>query len=271
MAKTVVGLMDTSRAANDVVQELTNNCRCDRSDISLVARGSQGEFTGGAGATGDVKDEKTSGALKGAGAGAALGGIAGFIAGAASLAIPGIGPIIAAGPIASALAGAGLGAVAGGLIGGLTRLGVPEDEAHYYAEGVKRGGTLITVHARNDDMADCAARVMKRYGAADIEKRAMDWKKQGWGGRVSDEDRALPLAQEEESLAGTGNVEGVVRVYSYAIETAPADEMMPEGEERAVGQAGQQSARPGSRSAYRGPERRKGRGDYVGAERRAGI
>src|SRR3982751_6408840 len=105
----------------------------------------------------------------------------GLVAGAAALTIPGIGPFIAAGPIAAALAGAGIGAAAGGAIGALVHLGVPEEEAHYYAEGVRRGGTLITVNASTDEMATCAAMVMKNHGAADIEQRAAQWKQQGWG------------------------------------------------------------------------------------------
>jgi hypothetical protein len=124
-----------------------------------------------------------SSALTGAGTGAALGGVAGLALALAPLAIPGIGPILAAGPIAAALAGAGIGAVAGGLIGGLTRLGVPEDEAHYYAEGVRRGGILVTVAADADAQAEVAVAVMKRHGAVDIDQRAAEWKKQGWRGR----------------------------------------------------------------------------------------
>ena len=172
MAKTVVGLMSTAREAESVVRALVSECGCERSDIGLVARGSQGEITGGAGTTGDQGSEVASGALKGAGTGAAIGGVLGLVAGVASLSIPGLGPFIAAGPIASALAGVGIGAAAGGLTGALAKLGVPEDEAHYYAEGVRRGGTLITVHAGSDERAQCAAQVMRRHGAADIEAGA---------------------------------------------------------------------------------------------------
>lgn len=231
MAKTVVGLMETREEAARVVQELTEKCNCDRSDIGLAARGSQGEVTGGAGTTGDRTDEATSGALKGAGAGAALGGVLGLAAGAASLAIPGLGPIIAAGPIASALAGAGVGAVAGGLIGGLTQMGVPEEEAHYYAEGVKRGGTLVTVHARNDEAANCAERLMQSHGAVDIENRASTWKQQGWGGRFS-EDQVFPVAEEQLAVGKRKVSQGRARVYSHVTET-PVEETVQLRDERA--------------------------------------
>jgi uncharacterized protein (TIGR02271 family) len=232
MAKTVVGLMETREEAARVVRDLTEKCNCDRSDIGLAARGSQGEVTGGAGTTGDRTDEATSGALKGAGAGAALGGVLGLAAGAASLAIPGLGPIIAAGPIASALAGAGVGAVAGGLIGGLTKMGVPEEEAHYYAEGVRRGGTLITVHARNDDAASCAERIMQSHGAVDIENRASTWRQQGWGGRFSEEDQVLPVAEEQLAVGKRKVSQGRARIYSHVTET-PVEETVQLREERA--------------------------------------
>ena len=155
MTQTVVGLMDTPREAESVVRDLTSSCGCDRSDIGLMARGPQDEAGSARGAEG--ASEVGAGALKGAGTGAAVGGVLGLVAGAASLAIPGVGPIIAAGPIAAGLAGAGIGAVAGGLIGALTKIGVPEDEAHYYAEGVKRGGTLITLHARDEGTTELPA------------------------------------------------------------------------------------------------------------------
>jgi uncharacterized protein (TIGR02271 family) len=147
-----------------------------------------------------------------------VGGILGLVAGAAALTIPGVG-FIAAGPIAAALAGAGIGAAAGGAIGALMKLGVPEHEAHYYAEGVRRGGTLITVHARTDDMADCAAQVMKRHGAADIEERAEQWKEQGWSGKLMTEGEQVLPVTEEELVVGKRQVsQGGVRVYSHVTE-----------------------------------------------------
>jgi hypothetical protein len=61
--------------------------------------------------------------------------------------------------------------------------GVPEDEAHFYAEGVRRGGALVTVNAENDELAARAVEIMKRYGAVDIDQRAAEWREQGWNGR----------------------------------------------------------------------------------------
>jgi hypothetical protein len=113
--------------------------------------------------------------------GGVVGGAAGLAASLMGLAIPGIGPIIAAGPIVATLSGAGVGAVAGGLIGGLTDMGVSKSDAEYYAESVRRGGALVTVRA-DDTRADRAAEIMRDHGAVDIEQRAEQWRERGWSG-----------------------------------------------------------------------------------------
>ena len=94
--------------------------------------------------------------------GAALGGATGLLAALASLAIPGVGPIIAGGVLGTTLAGAGIGAAAGGLIGALTSLGFSEEDARYYEEGIRGGGTLVTVHD-NARTAD-ATRILEQFG-----------------------------------------------------------------------------------------------------------
>jgi uncharacterized protein (TIGR02271 family) len=233
MAKTVVGLMEDTREAESVVRDLTASCGCDRGDIGLVARGQERGAPEGNNLGGRAEDDFASGALKGAGTGAAIGGVLGLVAGVASLSIPGLGPLIAAGPIASALAGAGIGAAAGGLIGGLMKLGVPEEEAHYYAEGVRRGGTLITVNAASDKVADCAANVMRKHGAVDIDERAAQWKQSGWSGRFADaQGQVLPVAQEELAIGKRQVSKGGVRVFSHVTET-PVEETVHLREERA--------------------------------------
>jgi uncharacterized membrane protein len=107
-----------------------------------------------------------------------LGGLGGFVVGLAALAIPGVGPILAAGPIASALVGAGVGAVTGGLIGALVDLGLDEDEAEYFAEGVRRGSTLVTVRVP-DNMADRALSILNRYNPVDLDSRVNMWRESG--------------------------------------------------------------------------------------------
>ncbi|HWQ56028.1 MAG TPA: hypothetical protein VN442_20240 [Bryobacteraceae bacterium] len=108
------------------------------------------------------------GAATGAGTGAAVGGTLGLLAGIGALAIPGVGPFIAAGPIMGALAGAGTGGVVGGLIGALVGMGIPEYEAKRYEGLVKKGGILVSVHCDDSDWVKRAKEIMERTGADDI-------------------------------------------------------------------------------------------------------
>jgi hypothetical protein len=140
----------------------------------------------------DAADD-ASGAATGAVTGGVVGGAAGLAASLMGLAIPGIGPIIAAGPIVATLSGAGVGAVAGGLIGGLTDMGVSKTDAEYYAESVRRGGALVTVRA-DDTRAERAAEIMREHGAIDIERRADQWRQRGWTGW---NDQAQPYTPED--------------------------------------------------------------------------
>lgn len=108
------------------------------------------------------------GATTGAAGGLAVGGILGWLAGIGALAIPGIGPFVAAGPIVAAIAGAGIGGAVGGIAGGLIGLGIPEYEAKRYEGLVKSGGLLISVHVDNDDYQKRAKDILERNGARDI-------------------------------------------------------------------------------------------------------
>jgi len=108
------------------------------------------------------------GMATGAGTGAVVGGTLGLLAGIGALAIPGVGPFIAAGPIMAALAGVGGGGVVGGLIGGLVGLGIPEYEAKRYEGMVKQGGILISVHCDNGDWVKRAKNILEREGAENI-------------------------------------------------------------------------------------------------------
>jgi hypothetical protein len=108
------------------------------------------------------------GAATGAGTGAVLGGTLGWLAGIGSLAIPGLGPFIAAGPIMAALAGAGVGGAVGGITGALIGMGIPEYEAKRYEGRVKKGGILLSVHSDNSEWTKRAKEVLERTGAEDI-------------------------------------------------------------------------------------------------------
>jgi len=260
MSKTVIGLLDNLGEAQDVVQDLVAS-GIERDDIGFMANEKQAAPT----RTETTREgaDVASGALAGAGTGAAIGGVAGLALALAPLAIPGIGPIVAAGPIAAALTGAGIGAVAGGLIGGLTRLGVPEEDAHYYAEGVRRGGILVTVAADDEREAERAAEILRRHGAVDIDQRGTEWKKQGWQGRFEagtagmqtagtqslDAERTVPVT-EEELVVGKRNVEqGGVRVYSRVVER-PVQETVQLEQER-VEVERRPASRPASADAFR--------------------
>src|SRR5271168_1431760 len=108
------------------------------------------------------------GATAGAGTGAVLGGALGLLAGIGALAIPGVGPFIAAGPIMASLAGLGVGGAVGGLIGALVGMGIPEYEAKRYEGRIKDGGVLLSVHCDTSDDVARAKDLLKRTGAEDI-------------------------------------------------------------------------------------------------------
>jgi ActD protein len=108
------------------------------------------------------------GATTGAGTGAVIGGTLGWLAGIGALAIPGLGPFIAAGPIMAALAGAGAGGAVGGIVGALVGMGIPEYEAKRYEGRVKSGGILLSVHCDNSDWTKKAKAILERTGAEDV-------------------------------------------------------------------------------------------------------
>src|ERR1700758_3944241 len=108
------------------------------------------------------------GAATGAGVGGAVGGTLGLLAGIGALAIPGVGPLIAAGPIMAALAGVGVGGALGGMVGALVGMGIPEYEAKRYEGFVKNGGTLLSVHCDTAEQISRAKDLLRGTGATDI-------------------------------------------------------------------------------------------------------
>ncbi|HLH55810.1 MAG TPA: DUF3341 domain-containing protein [Verrucomicrobiae bacterium] len=121
------------------------------------------------------------GAVTGAGTGGILGGALGWLAGIGALAIPGLGPFIAAGPIMAALSGAAVGATAGGVVGALVGMGIPEFEAKRYESRLREGRILISVHSENSDQTKRAKEIFERDGAEDIASAGEE--------SVSDKDR----------------------------------------------------------------------------------
>lgn len=192
MAKTIVALYDDFTSANSAVKELIEN-DFSNEDISVIASDISGEFGRYLDVSQMSSDDNppADGAAIGAGVGAAIGGLGGLLVGLGAFAIPGVGPIIAAGPLAGAISGllgAGAGAVAGGLTGALVGLGIPENTAPYYAEGIRRGGALVSVKTA-DHLADQATEILNRYGPVDIERRVEAWRQEGWQGF----DQNVPL------------------------------------------------------------------------------
>jgi hypothetical protein len=112
-----------------------------------------------------------------------IGGTLGLLAGVGALAIPGVGPLIAAGPIMATLAGAGAGGAVGGIVGALVGMGIPEYEAKRYEGAVKDGGTLLSVHCDTSEQVDAAKNALKSTGARDIASSSEEGSKDTTGGR----------------------------------------------------------------------------------------
>jgi hypothetical protein len=120
----------------------------------------------------EINTKTPEGIATGAGAGAAIGGVLGWLVGIGALAIPGVGPLVAAGPVVAALAAAGAGGATGGLVGGLVGAGIPEVEAKRYAGRIREGGYLISVHCDDRDWAKRAEEILEATGGRDVVKTA---------------------------------------------------------------------------------------------------
>lgn len=165
MTRTITRSYDSYETAAAVVEQL-EVAGIAAGDISVVGRDERA---------------KDSNAAEGAGIGAGIGGAAGLLAGLGMLAIPGIGPVVAAGWLATTAAGAVAGAAAGGLVGSFTNAGVSEEDAHYYAESVRRGGTVVSVKANDADAATAEA-IMDGATPVDRDSRMAQYRQEGWTG-----------------------------------------------------------------------------------------
>jgi hypothetical protein len=151
--------------------------------------------------------------------GGVIGGTLGLLAGIGALAIPGVGPLIAAGPIMASLAGVGIGGTVGGIVGALVGMGIPEYEAKRYEGAVKDGGTLLSVHCDTSEQIDTAKDALKETGARDIASTGEEGSKETAGGRgtfgnISDGAR-LSTAREEEALESREAVTAVHTSTKY--------------------------------------------------------
>jgi len=189
--RTLARMYDSFDDARAVVHDLEAS-GVPHSEISLIANadahGRHSAVSGtSAGTAGDhpadpadVNDSDAgAGGKRGAVLGTVLGGGAGLLAGIGALAIPGVGPVVAAGWLVATLTGAGVGAAAGGLLGSLTGAGVSREEAEVYSEGVKRGGSLVTVRVDEANVANAEA-ILARRPAVDWQERrtsyGSDWR-----------------------------------------------------------------------------------------------
>ena len=168
MKKSVFAIANNVSQAQSLIDGLTQAGFAE-TEISVLAPDTTGSHTFGA-----VKETKApEGATTGATTGGVVGGVLGLLAGLGALAIPGVGPFVAAGPIMGALSGLGIGATAGGIVGGLIGLGIPEFEAKVYDEKLKAGHYLISVHAHDGDDVDRAKQVFNAGNAQDISVSSM--------------------------------------------------------------------------------------------------
>jgi hypothetical protein len=169
LGHTVAGVFDAQDDAQRALNEL-KEAGFTPDQVSVVAKDTRETQTMVEGS--DMAGAETTGAGTGALLGGILGGAAGWLVGIGALAIPGIGPIVAAGALATTLGGAAVGAVAGGLIGALVGAGIPEEDARTYETHVKEGRILITAQATDAQHAQAAHDAFDRYGGSDV--RAYD-------------------------------------------------------------------------------------------------
>lgn len=162
-SKAVFGIYRNRLEAEKAVEAL-KSAGFFTSDISVLLPDNES----GRGIAHTKASKSPEGAAAGAGTGALIGGTLGLLAGIGALAIPGIGPFIAAGPIMGALAGLGVGGAVGGISGALIGLGIPEYEAKQYEGHVSRGRVLLSVHTDFSEWTDIAQEVLERTGAEDI-------------------------------------------------------------------------------------------------------
>jgi len=185
MTTTVTKVFDSYAQARQAVGAL-EGAGFASSDISIVANKHVSREHA------DV--DEVSDTAKGAGIGGALGGVAGLLAGLGLLAIPGLGPVVAAGWLASTAAGAAAGAAAGGIVGALVDSGESEENAHVYSEAVRRGGTLVSVRA-SDAQAPQAREMLQRFQPIDPVTRGQAYRKQGWSGRFDPKHQPIDRAK----------------------------------------------------------------------------
>ena len=265
-SSTIVCAFDSLADAQATVQDLVH-AGVPQDDISLIANHEDGSLQQTMPDTDDVKktvDGTTVGENIAAGTG--VGALGGLLIGLGAIAIPGLGLVIAAGPLAAALGGAISGAIGGGLIGALKDAGVPDNDANFYGEHLRRGGAVLAVHT-NADQEERIGDVLNRHNAVEVGEREESFRKQGWTGFRDDHARvhtseparvmpeverradassvpmsnsahgeasqSLPVVEEELSVGKRQVARGGVRVYNRVSEQ-PVEEQIDLREEHVV-------------------------------------
>jgi len=203
--KTITAFFDDFTAAADAVRRL-ENAGIRHEDISLIANNEGDRYSDYAGGRRhDLGDRTSEGAGTGATVGTLAGGGAGLLAGLGMLAIPGLGPVVAAGWLVSTLVGAGAGAAVGGLAGSLVGAGVDENDANAYAEGVRRGGALVTVRS-SETMVDRIVDILDDDGTVDLDQRTDSWRSANQGRSETGSPRT---SSSDFGVAGLGTTDSL--------------------------------------------------------------
>ena len=191
--KTITALFDTYENAASAVRSL-KDAGIASEDISLVANNADGLIHE------HEHEQSETGPGKGAGLGAATGAGVGLLAGLGALAIPGIGPVVAGGWLLATAVGAAIGTASGGILGALLKAGVPENDAHVYAEGVRRGGSLVTARV-DDSRAASVDAILQNAKGIDIAQRRREYAADGWNKFDDTSDPAVPVVSSVPPVA----------------------------------------------------------------------
>lgn len=197
MAQMILALYDDLTVARQAAQALVE-AGLERNQLSLAT--SDPDETYAAQLEAEAFDEAETvrgGAADGAVAGGAVGGLAGLFLGLAAFSIPGVGPLLFAGPLWTAALGAGAGSAAGSVAGALVEAGVPENEAAYYEEGIRQGHTLLGVNVTGEQEMDKTQSVLTKFGPLEIGAEAEAWQEAGWEAPDEVPDRFIPSTDDE--------------------------------------------------------------------------